>query len=211
MNDPEVDGASTESVGVTPSSKPVPDDELDVLIAVHQELIKLADARRQHADATGATLMTTAVALGAALVATANALTDAEKIPEWAAYVALGGLVATLLLGGAARAGVLQRLSRATGPLWSQERQLVLELRTLAEEASSASERDHRRAPQDAASLDARYIKREALRLWCTTAEIRDRTVDFKNRILLWSGLSLAVALAALVAIGVSILLDSYR
>jgi hypothetical protein len=186
------------------------DDVLDSLIAVHQELMKRGDARRQHADATGATLMTTAVALGAALVATANALEDAAQIPETAAYVALGGLVATLVFGAAARASVLQKLRRTTSPLWDTETILIAELRDLAETAGYAYERGPEDPDRVLAALGKREIKAKSLLLWRTTSEIRDRTVRFKNDLLFCGGLSLAVALGALVVIGVSIFLDSY-
>src|SRR3954471_14521852 len=100
-------------------------DEVDSLIAVHEELLRQAYTRRQRTDGTAGTLMTTAVALGAALVAAAKALNDPGPIAGPLGYIALGGLVGALVLGGASLATVVAKAlptGRSTlGPLGESE------------------------------------------------------------------------------------------
>jgi hypothetical protein len=178
------------------------DDPLDTLIAVYAELAKQADARRQRLDAVGASLMATAVALGAALVAVAGALEHADRIPEAGAYVALLFLVATVVLAGLSRASVLQRFNRGeprTLSLWRQEDESISALGTMASTIGT-----------DAPQPSTQRVKEETLRLWHTKVAIGERSMRFKNVLMLWSAFALAFALAALIFIAVSILADSY-
>jgi hypothetical protein len=180
------------------ASRP-PEPVLDEFGAVLEAIIKHGETRRQDADATASALMTTAVALGAATIAAANALNDVQRIPEVLAWIVLAGLVGALLSGGAARAGILQRLNPRTGPLWARERCLIRNLRTLAEAVIHRVDDTGRDAAEAGdAKLDVMRIKETALDLSCAISEIHDLTVRFKNDLLIAGGISLTIALIAL-------------
>jgi hypothetical protein len=184
-----------ERADVTPPRVVASDGELDALDEVVDRLVKHGEARRQEADASAATLMTTAVALGAASIAAANAFDDVQRVPELFVWVVLTGLTGALLLGGASRLGILQRLAKDTGPLWAEEHRLSDDLRRLAVKSADGAAVD----PASSA-IAVRLVKELALTLSCTTSEIHERTVNFKNRLLIAAGISLLVALLAVIA-----------
>jgi hypothetical protein len=151
--------------------------------------------------------MTTAVALGAAIVAVSRAIQEPAAVPEWCVYVAFVSLVVTFLLGGATR---VHWLVVAVG----DRGQIVF----LNDEYKDARGKLHRMAkspckPEAAAVAETEVAeeagvvaKTEVLRLWRSRAE-RDRIVTLsKWSILKWSGTSLFVAISALVVIGVDVL-----
>jgi hypothetical protein len=188
--------------GASTPPTPATDEALTSLIAVNEELAKQADGRRQRLDGVGTSLMATAVALGAALVTAAGALNKPDRIPELGAYVALVFLVATVVLAGLSRASVLQRLNRSdptTLSLWKQEDASLLAIATLASAIGT-----------DAPQPTEREVKEETLLLWQTKVAIGVRSMRYKNVLMLWSALTLAVALTALAYIGVAVLSDSY-
>jgi hypothetical protein len=61
----------------------------------------------------------------------------------------------------------------------------------------------------EAEPLRVRQIKTKALDLACTTAEIHDRTVRFKNGFLVTGAVTLAIALIALIAAAAWVLLTA--
>jgi hypothetical protein len=167
---------------------PSGNEPLEELATVVKDLIKAGERYRDEADSSASALMTTAVALGAATIAAANALKDVQRVPDLVSWIALAGLTGALLGGGAARAGVLQRFLRGTATLWNRERFLSCELRRWAETAACGGERaDDATAPRetpDSQEHEVRRIKEAALKLSCTTSEIHDRAIRFKNGLL---------------------------
>ncbi len=175
-----------------------------MLIAVHQELSRRADLRRQRADAAGATLMTTASSLSAALIAGASLIDDVDQVPQWAVYLTLGELLVALLLGGASRAGRSRRLfpitTRGTRA-WSGR---TGGTQRTPKDCRQRLSQDRQSDPEELAPSYA--ASQLVLRLWSVRADIGDVSVELKYRLLALGGASLAIAIAALVVIGVSVL-----
>jgi hypothetical protein len=173
-------------------------DDLDQLIAAHQELAREAEARKQRADATGAALMTTAITLGAVVIAAAQTISDPTGVSKPAAYVALVSLVLSLVFAGAARAGILRKVPLGENPelpLWRVERRSLAQLDCMA---CKVLQRD--------VDFDSADIKETILRVWQAKVEVGRRSVRFKNRLLVFGGACFGVAVTALVVLGFSIL-----
>ncbi len=99
---------------------PGADAEMDVLIDVHRELAKDADLRRQRIDAAGANLVTTCIALGAGVIAGADAIDDAGRTAEALSPITLVVLTIALAVAALSRVGHLEKVRAEPSTPWSR-------------------------------------------------------------------------------------------